>query len=126
MRASEFITDAVDRQFFTYKKPSDATTSHGYKLRINPFDDRLQVKVYDRGILIGEFVFVLTHDGEYAYSENSWVHEPYRRKGIASEVYSIVNKLGTGIDIIPSEEQTDDGKKLWRKLKPVLGDKDEN
>lgn len=76
--------------------------------------DKLSITIRnEKGEQVGLITFWKDVDGKF-FSNNSFVKEEYRKKGLASSVYDYVKKLG--IEIKPSKIQTESGKALWKKL----------
>ena len=67
----------------------------------------------EKGMQVGIITFWKDTDGKF-FSNNSFVKEEYRGKGLASALYDYAKELG--VDIKPSKIQTEGGKALWEKL----------
>lgn len=65
---------------------------------------------------IGEAVFeVRGLPTKHLVSSWTWVEKAYEGKGVAGTMYAYVKSLGN--DIMPSDDQTTKGKKMWSKWK---------
>jgi len=63
--------------------------------------------------LIGQTQIATWSGGdEYAQGEETWVDKNYQRQGIATTMYTLVNKLGFRIEPNPST-QSPDGTRMW-------------
>ena len=96
MRANEFITDDLDLSH----KP---TKTGGVEIRAKKDQKEAGFVVFQR------------LDGNKVKAVFVWVPERLRRTGIGSAMYRYArDKLG--LDIVPSDSQTDLGKKFWTQV----------
>jgi hypothetical protein len=69
------------------------------------------VKAYIKGDTnnpVGGVVFTTSDGGKTYYSDDTYVYDPHKRKGIATAMYNFAREHG--INIVPSSEQTPVGK----------------
>jgi len=73
------------------------------------------VKAYSKGNMYepaGGVVFVSTDGGKTFYSDDTYVYNPHKRKGIATAMYNFAREHG--LNIVPSSEQSPDGEKFTK------------
>lgn len=126
MRAHEFVTEDVNyrtiRSGFIKRK-----NILGDKFYIEArgkdsrFGGKLEIHVYTIDDQPKEVAFAIFGLRERVEDKEPYlrvamitVSSDYRRLGIAKEIYQFVNELGN--DIMPSENQTDDGQAMWKYL----------
>lgn len=80
----------------------------------------LQIRAYDfkrpkgqQTIAHADFILQTNRKGNtWLESDDTWVHEDYRGRGVASTMYAFAKMLGN--DIKPSSIQTISGRGMWR------------
>jgi predicted GNAT family acetyltransferase len=73
------------------------------------------VKAYSKGNMhkpVGGVVFTSLDDGKTFYSDDTYVYNPHKRKGIATAMYNFAREHG--LNIVPSSEQSPDGEKFTK------------
>lgn len=56
------------------------------------------------------------------WTDNVWVEEPYRRRGIATAMYTYAEKIVGTRKVSPGAGQTDDGIALWKQKNRPFGE----
>lgn len=116
MRIIEIITEEVnpDIQHSEFKHELEM---HGYRYTAETdnnsgYGTQLIIKVYDGSKEIANAEFIEEPHDKALISANTWVLEKYRGQNIATNMYAYAKMLGN--DIIPSDNQTDQGERMWR------------
>jgi 8-oxo-dGTP pyrophosphatase MutT (NUDIX family) len=86
--------------------------THGYIIDHDADDDGITVKAHLNGVPVAEAELVHHPRLQRLYPLMVDVDPDHRRRGLASAMYAYAEKV-TGRKIIPSADQTEDGKALW-------------
>lgn len=90
---------------------------HGYRYTAETdnnsgYGNQLIIKVYDGNKEIANAEFYEEPHDKALISMNTWVINPYKGQGIATNMYAYAKMLGN--DVMPSDCQTDQGERMWR------------
>lgn len=126
MRAQEFVNEKINPRTLRtgFQRRKEILDGRFYILaygKDGKYSGKLEVKVYTNEDQPKEVAFAIFGLKERIEDKEPYlrvaminVSTNYRRLGIAKEIYQFVNDLGN--DIMPSENQTDDGQAMWKYL----------
>lgn len=93
----------VEMHGYRYVATADQSSGYGNELKISVFDGKKQIAVAE---------FIEEPHDKALISANTQVSDGYEGQGIATNMYAYAKMLGN--DIIPSDNQTDQGETMWK------------
>lgn len=116
MRAREFINEEINSDIY-HPNFKHEVEMLGYRYvatvaQQSGYGNELKVTVYDGNKEIAHVEFIEEPHDKALISANTWVDDSYEGQGIATNMYAYAKMLGN--DIMPSDNQTDAGERMWR------------